>query len=455
MPNITRFHLNNVLQKAAIILFSCLSFLLSGCVFGDYPKTDSQTDSKTVKWMVISDIHYFDPSLFSLPPNNSLQDILNSDRRMILESSAILKNVLATVLAEKPDFLLVTGDLTKDGEKVSHLAVAKLFKTLTDNGIKVLVIPGNHDINNPNSYSYQGNTHEAISTISASEFASIYADCGYGNAIECDPNSLSYVSEPVKGIWVLGVDACHYTPINEIAGSISTSTLPWVKSMVAKAKQSGKTLITMMHHGLSEHFYGQSLSFPNYLISDWNNLSQTLADQGMKVVFTGHFHAQDIVKRTGLSGFVFDIETGSTVTSPCPYRIVTLNTQSNHLRIESKTIDGVFCSTIPAGISFQQYARDYSNKTLKPFLYEKLGAAPFYLTASYISSMGLDQKMSNAVQSHFAGDEVPSTSDLNDIQTVMQSKQTVGIALQSIWTDPYPADNQITINLSTGAVTTE
>ena len=110
----------------------------------------------------------------------------------------------------------------------------------------------------------------------------------------------------------------------------------------------------MMHHGLTEHFSGQSTLLPEYIISEWQNVSAALADYGLNVVFTGHFHSQDVTKITSSKGFAFDIETGSTVTYPCPYRMVTLNTLSKSLQISSGKIEGVTFSTIPAGTNFQQ-----------------------------------------------------------------------------------------------------
>jgi len=407
---------------------------------------------ETVKFMVISDIHYFDPSLFTLPANADFQLYLATDRKLIIESSAILKNVLATVMAEKPDFLLVTGDLTKDGEKVDHQAVAALFKTLSDNGIKVLVIPGNHDVNNPAAASYTGTSATSIANVSATEFASIYGNCGYGNAVERDPNSLSYVSEPANGVWVMGIDACHYAP-SETAGSLSTTTLAWVKSVLVKAKAQNKILLSMMHHGIVEHFVGQGTMFPEYLISDWKNTSAVLADSGMNVVFTGHFHAQDIAKGTGTKGYIYDVETGSTVTAPCPYRIITLNTVNKTLKITSGKIDGVTYSTIPTGTSFQAYAKNYLNSGMKVISYYMLSGAPYNVPTTAITAYKLDSIFANAFAAHYAGDETPAATDNANIQTVKAVSQTLGGAVQSVWTDPAPKDNNITIDLKTGIAT--
>ena len=407
---------------------------------------------ETVKFMVISDIHYFDPSLFTLPANANFQLYLAADRKLIIESSAILKNVLATVMTEKPDFLLVTGDLTKDGEKVDHLAVAALFKTLSDLGIKVLVIPGNHDVNNTAAMSYTGTSATSIANVSAAEFASIYGNCGYGNAVERDPNSLSYVSEPVNGVWVMGIDACHYAP-SETAGSMSATTLAWVKSIITKAKNQNKILLSMMHHGMVEHFAGQSTMFSEYLISDWKNISTMLADSGMNVVFTGHFHAQDIAKGTGTKGYIYDVETGSTVTAPCPYRTMTLNTLNKTLKITSGKIDGVTYSTIPAGTTFQAYAKNYLSSGMRVISYYMLNGAPYNVPAAAITGYKLDSIFANAFIAHYAGDETPGATDNANIQTVKAVSATLGGAIQNVWTDPAPKDNNITIDLKTGLAT--
>ncbi|MFQ8842968.1 MAG: metallophosphoesterase family protein [Clostridium fessum] len=49
---------------------------------------------------------------------------------------------------EDPDLLILSGDLTLDGEKASHEELAELLEGLSEAGIEVAVIPGNHDINN-------------------------------------------------------------------------------------------------------------------------------------------------------------------------------------------------------------------------------------------------------------------------------------------------------------------
>ena len=55
-----------------------------------------------------------------------------------------------------------------------------------------------------------------------------------------------------------------------------------------------------------------------------------LSNGGVGTVFTGHFHANDITQGTPSTSAraLFDIETGSAVTYPCPYRVVDVSDDS-------------------------------------------------------------------------------------------------------------------------------
>ncbi|HBK33264.1 MAG TPA: metallophosphoesterase, partial [Porphyromonadaceae bacterium] len=58
----------------------------------------------------------------------------------------------------------------------------------------------------------------------------------------------------------------------------------------------------MMHHGLVEHMPYQAVFFGDYLVDGWQDAAQQLADRGLKVVFTGHFHSNDVSSFTSSAG---------------------------------------------------------------------------------------------------------------------------------------------------------
>ena len=119
----------------------------------------SDTPRNLIKIAVISDLHVMAPQLV-VNDGTAFQKYLNQDRKMLHESPEILDTLINGILKLKPDLTLVTGDLTKDGELASHQLVAEKLQGLVDAGIQVLVVPGNHDINNPDAKTYDGDDTE-------------------------------------------------------------------------------------------------------------------------------------------------------------------------------------------------------------------------------------------------------------------------------------------------------
>ena len=101
-------------------------------------------------------------------------------------------------------------------------------------------------------------------------------------------------------------------------GKFNENTLKWINEKLDLALQNNKTVIGMMHHGILEHYDKQSKFFEEYVVEKSGKVSETFARKGLKIMFTGHYHAQDIVFKQFKNGsFIFDIETGSLVTYPC------------------------------------------------------------------------------------------------------------------------------------------
>jgi hypothetical protein len=209
----------------------------------------------------------------------------------------------------------------------------------------------------------------------------------------------------------------------------------------------------MMHHGLTEHFTGQSTMmmgiFKDYVIDNWTWLRDTLAAHGMKTVFTGHFHANDITERVTPTGsFVYDIETGSTVTWPCPFRSISLSPE-RILNISTSHIDKIDYDT--KGLPFQTYAE----QTLRTGMANLVDLTLLYqFGVPAAQAQALAPLVSTAWIAHYAGDETPSPVDFYTYSALEASPdpltQAMGYALQSLWTDLPPRDNTLTIDLTTG-----
>jgi hypothetical protein len=292
-----------------------------------------------------------------------------------------------------------------------------------------------------------------VPSVTAAQFATLYAGFGYGDALARDPNSLSYVAEPVLGLWILAMDATHPERNTNGApftgGYFDAPRLDWIISQLAAARSQGKYVIGLMHHGILEHYTGQKTLFPEYVLDDYPAVSQLFASYGMKVVFTGHYHAQDVVQASFNEGSLYDIETGSVVTYPCPYRLLTLDTNGT-LAITSHTITNIAYDL--GGVPFPTYASNYLHTGLIGIAIYMLMNPPYNLDLA--TAQFLAPAMAEAFVSHYQGDEGtrPISPQTQGIIAYLLSQpdpmsQKMAYTLLSLFNDLPPADNNLTINL--------
>ncbi len=408
-------------------------------------KQDNNLTDKKFKIAVISDLHLMEASLLK-SDGYAFQMYLMQDPKLLQQSEAILKQIIFRLLVEKPDLALISGDLTKDGELVSHQAMVKHLQILTENGIKVVVIPGNHDINNPDAKQFDGNMATPVESVTADQFKSLYSNFGYNDAISNDDNSLSYVSEPVKGLQILAIDANEYynnTPTySVVAGKIKDQTMNWAKDQIAEAKANGKIIIGMMHHGLVEHFMGESFIFPDFLVDNRASAADTLMKAGLKVIFTGHFHANDAIQRKFENYTLTDVETGSAVSYNSPYRIAEL--RDSKLYINTKNIERIFYPGLN-GIHFRNYSKDFTMDGITLQSKYMLMNPPYYVPEPYANQIA--PVFAQAMVAHLIGDETVTTEISNNILMVSGLSEELGNILKGLYMDLPPTDNTLVIDL--------
>ncbi len=403
-------------------------------------------NARPVKIAILSDLHYMEPSLLK-SDGSAFQMYLMQDPKLLAESGAILQQIIKNLMAEKPDLVLISGDLTKDGELISHKALIKQLDILRYSKIKVLVVPGNHDINNPDARLFDGDNTIPVATITPDKFESLYADYGYRNAIARDPNSLSYVSEPVKDLRILALDANEYynnTPdYCVVAGKIKDATMEWAKGQLADAKAKGKTVIGMMHHGIIEHFMGESVIFPDYLVDNYNVKADELMQAGLKVIFTGHFHANDAIEQTNGDLSLVDIETGSPVIWESPYRIMKLS--DNKLYINTKHINHIFYPGLK-GVSFPDFEKAFSLNGFTIQAKYMLMNPPYYVPEELATQIA--PVFAEAMLAHFGGDETISAEASAQIEAISAISPDLANIIMGLYTDLPPADNQLVVDLN-------
>jgi hypothetical protein len=429
-----------------------ISAVLHSC--SDDSGSGPTNEDRSLRFGILADPHYYDPSMGT--SSAAYQMAVAGDRKMFSESKAIMESVVGSIIAGGSEVLLVAGDLTKDGCKFNHEKMAEYLKQIENSGIKVYVCPGNHDISNPHSYSYpDGAEKKKEPTVTPSEFEGIYAEFGYDEAIAHDPNSMTYIAKPKKGIWILSIDDCNYDnkypELSRTAGKLKQESIDWINDKLEEAQENDIEVFAFVHHGMVEHFPNMGLVYADYLMVDWKDITMQFAERGLNVIFTGHHHATDISRYGEGDKFMFDVQTGSSVTWVCPYRTVNYDAKTDKLNIENHPIQSI--SYDMGGKNFPAYAHDFLVDGIPPLVVHTLMG----LGVDEESAEQLEPIVTATMIAYYHGDEgeMKNQAVIDQINAMLQSgdsnQMMIGGLLMGIWNDDTP-DNEVIIDLTNGTI---
>ena len=182
------------------------------------------TEMPDTTLIVATDLHYIAPELTDHGAYFERM-IENADGKVTEFIEELTDSFLAEVIRRKPDALILAGDLTFNGARLSHTALADKLHAVSDTGIPVLVIPGNHDLENEDAARFRGESFTRVENVTAEDFASIYYDFGLAQAASRDSASLSYTVEinPLLRVLMLDVNT------EDSPNRVREETLSWVE----------------------------------------------------------------------------------------------------------------------------------------------------------------------------------------------------------------------------------
>ena len=182
---------DNMKVKLLPILFSTL---LMSC---NNIETSSEIEEfikvdKQMSIMIASDLHLLSNNLVSKDNKIYTKENITRDGRVQEYDYELAKELVIQTNINKPDYLILTGDLTFNGEKDSHIELIKILNEVNKE-TKVLVLPVNHDYNNVSPQSMINDQVKYTDGLQMEEFKEFYKDFGYTNAYSYDEDSLSYI----------------------------------------------------------------------------------------------------------------------------------------------------------------------------------------------------------------------------------------------------------------------
>ena len=223
-----------------LLLFFLLVFSVTGQAL-------AEIDSP-VRIAFLTDLHYIAPSLTDYGPA-FMQVITRADGKVTRYCDEIAETFIDQVRGLNVSAVVLQGDLTFNGAIESHTALAAKLSALRQAGIPVYVIPGNHDVYNRNAARFSGSGYARVSSATSGDFAKIWSDFGYSQALSRDPASLSYTVDLSPQVRLLMIDVNTKGKI----GVLREETLYWAELQLMQAQEEQRVVLAVSHQNLLLH----------------------------------------------------------------------------------------------------------------------------------------------------------------------------------------------------------
>lgn len=286
-----------------------------------------------LKITVVTDTHYYskkygvDGKAFMLENSRSTNLIKDSEEVLC----AFFKQISED---DSSDIILISGDLTKNGEPESHKEFISLLNKVKAKGKRIYVITATHDFQgNGICHRYEGDKKIETRAVLREELPELYRSFGPDEAIAIHEDSMSYVVKLEDGfrLFALNDDRNH-----EGKSGFSKDCFKWIEEQFEDAKKNNQLVIAMTHHPIISPSPFFSLIGRGDMMGDHEIRKEQFANMGMSFMFTGHSHMHDISYHFSEKGNIFyDITTAATVGYPALYRQVTFDKKAGTMQIET------------------------------------------------------------------------------------------------------------------------
>ena len=299
-----KYSRNNFIASFFLLTLALIAGMACLCSCGSEAGEagNESSDAGTCRIMIGADLHYLAPDL--MPDRDFVQRMCEgSDGKMTDHSEEIADAFLERVIAEHPDALILPGDLTFNGEIVSLRKLAVKLKAVEKEGIPVLVIPGNHDIECRYACRYESGQAAKVKNISRTDFHIIMDRFGYDQAKLRDPQSFSYACDIGPDLRLVFIDVNGDKREDARMGSASAGLLEWLKKTLEDSAAAGKTVISVSHQNVLRQ---SDFLYEGYVMDNGDAVADLLEAYGVPLNLSGHSHMQHTAK----AGNMQDICTG-------------------------------------------------------------------------------------------------------------------------------------------------
>lgn len=189
-----------------------------------------------------------------------------------------------------------------------------------------------------------------------------------GDGTDLDIGQMTFIAQRVDGQFsFVGMDVVlsNADEGHVLGGQLQNETQEWMTENSSFARPYGaETLVTgSAHHSILPHWEMEEEITTGFIVYNWVEVSDFLADYGMRYVYTGHMHANDTVSKISFNGNqIIDMESSANVSVGSHIKIT---------EIKTGNVDGVYAE--------KAFLSAYANETLhSEKLFDKVFAGDKY-----------------------------------------------------------------------------
>ena len=282
-----------------------------------------------MKITFIADTHHYSKKLGTIGKAYELRS--GSDQKCLAETGDIIDAAFEKIAESDTDAVFILGDVSNDGEMVSHLEFREKLYRLKEKK-PVYIITATHDwCCDENPRRFDGNhVYHDVEVMKSSALPVFYKDFGPEQAIDkfiTKIGTICYTMQLSDSVRVLCLNDDKNE--NNHAG-FTPDCWQWIEKQLENAKKDNCLMIGIEHHLLMPHI-SPLITGGSTCVENREAVASRLADAGLKYMFVGHSHIQATDKFVSENGnTITEVNVGSLCGYPAPIVNVTV--------LENKTL---------------------------------------------------------------------------------------------------------------------
>lgn len=277
-----------------------------------------------MKITFIADTHHYSKSLGITGEAYDLRQ--GSDQKCLAETSEIIDSAFAQISNTDTEAVFILGDLTNDGEMISHIEFREKLYELKKNK-PVYVITATHDwCCDENPRRFEGDkTYNDVPVMLSQDLPEFYKDFGPSEAIDSFITKIGTICYTVELNDKVRVLCLNDDKNDDYHAGFSEECFKWIEKQIKDANENGYLIIGIEHHLIMAHA-SPLICVGSVCVADRERVASRLADAGLKYMLVGHSHIQATDSFTSPNGnTITEINVGSLCGYPAPIVNVTTN----------------------------------------------------------------------------------------------------------------------------------